>query len=108
MSALYRDAVCFVYPSIYEGFGLPILEAFAAGCPVVLARASCFPEVAGDAALYFDPGDGEGLRSCVRSLRDDDRLRRGMVDKGWMRAEKFSWDKCAEQTAGIYRMVAGR
>lgn len=108
MSALYRGAVCFVYPSLYEGFGIPILEAFAAGCPVVLSRASCFPEVAGDAALYFDPGDGEGLRSCVCSLRDDDRLRRGMVDKGRMRAEKFSWDKCAEQTAGIYRMVAGR
>lgn len=108
MSALYRDAVCFVYPSIYEGFGLPILEAFAAGCPVVLARASCFPEVAGDAALYFEPGDADGLASCVRSLVRGAALRREMTEKGVARASRFSWEKCAERTAEIYRMVAGR
>lgn len=104
MSSLMANAVCFVYPSRYEGFGIPILDAFSVGCPVVLSRCSCFPEVAGDAALYFEDGDAEGLRNCVKSLSDD-ALRQKMIGLGKARVQMFSWHSAAMQTADIYRRV---
>ena len=100
LPSLYANARCFVYPSKYEGFGIPILESFAAGCPAVLANASCFPEVGGDAALYFDADDGETMRRAVREAtgarRDD------LVRKGFQRVKEFTWDKCAERTLAVY------
>ena len=105
--SLLSHAVCFVYPSKYEGFGIPIVDAFACECPVVLSRCSCFPEIGGDAALYFDDGDGESLRGHIRRLLYDSALRAEMIARGKARAELFSWKKCAEETAQVYFKVLG-
>ena len=106
MPSLFRNALAFVYPSLYEGFGIPILDAFSAGCPVILSNCSCFPEVGGDAALYFDEGDAETLRTHVLNLMKDKTLRETLIEKGLKRAELFTWEKCAERTADVYRMVS--
>ncbi len=105
MPAVYANAMALVYPSIYEGFGLPILEAMAAACPVVCARASCLPEVAGDAAAYFEQDDGAGLRAVLNGLlpfRGGAAERRAeWIEKGKARAKCFSWNKCAHGTAEV-------
>jgi len=108
MAAVYSHAVAFVYPSVYEGFGIPILDAFNAGCPVVLSRCSCFPEVAGDAALYFDKDDAETLRGHILDLVCNHELRTALVVKGRKRVTAFSWERCASETALVYRNVLGR
>ena len=105
MSKLFRNALTFVYPSLYEGFGIPILDAFSAGCPVILSNCSCFPEVGGDAALYFDEGDSETLRNHVKALMKDESLRKTLIEKGKARANLFTWEKCAERTAEVYWKV---
>ena len=105
MPSLFRNALTFVYPSLYEGFGIPILDAFSAGCPVILSNCSCFPEVGGDAALYFDEGDAETLRTHIVNLMKDKALRETLIEKGLERAELFTWEKCAERTAEVYRKV---
>lgn len=99
---LYGHAAVFVYPSLYEGFGLPILEAFAAGCPVALSNSSCFPEVAGDAALYFDPSDVRSMMEAIEIILSDSVWRRALVQRGQERLKKFSWAKTAERTAALY------
>lgn len=104
MPSLFASAVAFVYPSIYEGFGIPILDAFASKCPVLVARASCFPEVAGDAALYFDLKDVLDFRRKCTLLMDND-LRQLLITKGKERVRQFSWQKCANQTVEVYRKV---
>lgn len=68
LRSLYENALCFVFPSLYEGFGLPILEAFVSGCPAVLSDTSCFPEIAGDAAAYFDPNSIEDMREKIAEV----------------------------------------
>ena len=105
MGNAFSHAVCFVYPSRYEGFGIPILDAFSAGCPVVLSRSSCFPEIAGEAALFFDPDDKEDLQAAVASLCSDISLRNRLVAFGHERVKQFSWERCANETSSIYRQV---
>lgn len=105
MPSLFRNALTFVYPSLYEGFGISILDAFSAGCPVILSNCSCFPEVGGDAALYFDKGDAETLRTHILNLMKGKVLRETLIEKGQKRAELFTWEKCAERTAEVYRKV---
>ena len=105
MAALFSKARLFVCPSKYEGFGMPILDAFAAGCPVVLARTSCLPEVGGDAALYFEDGDAVAVQRCISSALEDERLRQELINKGRERSNFFTWDRCAKETADIYRKV---
>ena len=100
--ALYASAAAFVYPSRYEGFGLPILDAWAAGCPVVLSRASCFPEIGGDAAEYFELDDAKSLRAAIGRAKE-----KKTVEKGRQRLKGFSWEKCAAETAAVYRRIAG-
>jgi glycosyltransferase involved in cell wall biosynthesis len=104
-SALYGGASVFVYPSLYEGFGMPILDAFQSGCPVLLSRCSCFPEIGSDAALYFDPGDAESLRGQVARCLDDTSHRDDLIQKGRARAKQFSWTKAARETCEVYRKV---
>ena len=100
--ALYRDADLFVYPSLYEGFGIPILEAFSSGCPVIASNVTSIPEVAGDAALYVDPLSVEQIRSTMLQVLQDDALRAALVQKGYARARLFTWEETARQTFAIY------
>lgn len=102
MNALFKNARAFIHPSLYEGFGIPILDAFAAGCPALLANASCFPEVGGDAALYFDPTNAESLLVQLRQLGASSEVRKTLIESGFRRVKNFSWAKCAEETARIY------
>jgi len=103
---LYRDAILFAYPSLYEGFGIPPLEAMAAGCPVVAVRAASVPEVCGDAAEYGEPGDvgslADALDRVALSPTHADALRKA----GREQSGRFSWRRCAHETAAIYRTLA--
>ena len=106
LAACYAHALAFVFPSRYEGFGIPILEAFACGCPALVARASCFPEIAGDAARYFDPDDAsEPRRSARRGDRGSRGSRRTARARSYAGAE-FTWEATAERTLAAYREVA--
>lgn len=105
LSELYARAECFVYPSLYEGFGIPILEAYACHCPVVLSRASCFPEIAGEAGCYFDPYSEESMYEAILSVLEDREKRSGLIAAGDERLKMFSWEKAAAQTEAVYRKV---
>jgi glycosyltransferase involved in cell wall biosynthesis len=98
LEGLYRAAACFVFPSLYEGFGLPVLEAMRRGVPVACSRASAMPEVAGDAALYFDPLDPVGMGETILRVLDDPDLRRRLAEAGVRRSGRFSWRATAEGT----------
>ncbi|MCD8313541.1 MAG: glycosyltransferase, partial [Bacteroidales bacterium] len=101
----YRHALVFVYPSVYEGFGLPILEAFSQDCPVCLSEASCFPEIAGDAGRYFDPTDLESMRSAVAEVIASPALRSSLVSAGRERLQHFSWAASASAHLALYRSL---
>lgn len=105
MASLYRYALCLVFPSLYEGFGIPILEAFANGCPVCLSNASCFPEVAGDAALYFNPDSAQSMRDTMKELLASQALRDELRAKGALRGREFSIEKMVEGTCNVYRLL---
>ncbi|GAA3926387.1 glycosyltransferase family 1 protein [Hymenobacter algoricola] len=102
LQQLYRGARAFVFPSHYEGFGLPILEAFGQQCPVVLSRASCFPEIAQDAALYFDPNQPADLRQQLERLLGQPELRAHLTRLGYLRVRDFSWQHTAASTRQVY------
>jgi alpha-1,3-rhamnosyl/mannosyltransferase len=100
LAALYRGAECFVLPSRYEGFGLPVLEAMASGTPVVTTTAGSLPEVADDAAILVEPGNAVSLAGGIeRALADRDRL----IAAGLARAQEFSWTETARRTLEVYR-----
>jgi glycosyltransferase involved in cell wall biosynthesis len=105
LAARYREAAAFVYPSMYEGFGIPTLEAMSHGCPVVCSNAGAIPEVVGDAGLYFEPDDAEALRAALERVVTTDGLRADLRKRGYTRLTAFSWDECATATARIYREV---
>lgn len=102
---LYNAASLFVFPSLYEGFGLPPLEAMACGTPVVAANNSSIPEIVGDAALLIEAEDNEALAGAIAGVLVDEALRTVLVEKGLNRATSFSWEKCALETLAIYRKV---
>lgn len=104
----YRAADVFVYPSLYEGFGLPVLEAMASGTAVITSNTSSLPEVAGDAAMLIDPNDVEALADALARLLNDDDLRQSLAAAGVRQAARFSWRRCAAETAAVYRAVLGR
>jgi glycosyltransferase involved in cell wall biosynthesis len=104
---IFAAAQCTVYPSLYEGFGLPVLEAMACGCPVICSNSSSLPEVAGGAAAMLSPTDEEGWASVLESVLHDDNHRAMLRSWGLERAAQFSWEKCARQTLDVYKEVAG-
>lgn len=107
LELLYASAKALLYPSLYEGFGLPILDAFAAGLPVVTSDISSMPEVGGDAALYVDPVNTEDIKRKLKMAVNDQNLRKEMIKKGLERVKLFSWEKAAKQTAEVYRRLTG-
>lgn len=104
---LYASAKVLLYPSFYEGFGLPIIEAMAVGTPVITSNVSSMPEAGGEAALYVNPEDLDDIQRKLNQVMLDKDLRDNLIKKGFIQAKKFSWKKCAEGTAKIYRKVAG-
>jgi glycosyltransferase involved in cell wall biosynthesis len=106
LPAIYSLAGCFAFPSLFEGFGLPPLEAMACGCPVVCSNASSLPEVCADAALLVPPTDVAALTSALRRLLDDADLRADLRARGLRRASNFTWQMAAESTLAVYRVVA--
>jgi glycosyltransferase involved in cell wall biosynthesis len=105
LASTYAGAQCFVFPSRYEGFGLPTLEAMAAGTPAVLASSSSHPEVGGDAAVYFTPGDAAELASAIHGVINDPSRRSELIERGRARARGFSWTSVATGTAAVYRSL---
>lgn len=105
LPVLYSDAACLAYPSLYEGIGLPVLEAMACATPVVTSTISSLPEVAGDAALLIDPYDVEALAGALRRLLDDSALRETLVARGARQAAFFTWERAASQLLAVYRQM---
>lgn len=103
----YRAAELFVYPSLYEGFGLPPLEAMAAGSPVIVSRSSSLPEVVGEAGISVDPQDSEDLAAAMAKVLKDGGLQEEMRAKGKEQARKFSWERTAKETVAVYESVVG-
>jgi len=108
LPALYRAADLFVFPSLYEGFGLPPLEAMACGTPVVTSNVSSLPEVVGDAGMTVDPTDTDALARAMSQVLQDSRLRQQMIERGLARAADFTWQRAARQLCQVYRQVGTR
>jgi glycosyltransferase involved in cell wall biosynthesis len=102
---LYSHAEGFVFPSLYEGFGIPLLDAMACGAPVITGTGSALPEVAGDAALYVNPQDPEQLGAELERLVSDPGLQEQLRNKGFERVKHFTWDRAAQETLDLYREV---
>ncbi|MPR32109.1 glycosyltransferase family 4 protein [Salmonirosea aquatica] len=105
LNTLYQQATLFVYPSLYEGFGLPILEAFRAECPILLSDTACFREIAADAAAFFEPRSQEDLTHQIQTLLDDSALRRELVKKGQTRLLDFPIEACVQTTLDLYKSL---
>ena len=102
---LYKNAFCLVLPSLYEGFGIPVLEAMNFDCPVVASFSSSLPEIGGDASLYFDPKNPDNLLEKLKSLKENKELRKELIAKGRQRIKDFSWEKCGEETLQVLTKV---
>ena len=107
LAPLLSAAACFVLPSLYEGFGLPVLEAMACGAPVVCSDAGALPEAAGDAALLFPPTDVEALRAALTRVLQDEALRADLIGRGRAHVQRFSWTRCARETLDVL-LTAGQ
>jgi glycosyltransferase involved in cell wall biosynthesis len=106
LPAVYAGAEMFVYPSLYEGFGLPVLEAMASGVPVVTSNVASLPEVAGDAALTIDPQNIDSIAGGIENLASDSVLRTNLREKGLARAQLFTWQQAADQTWRVLEAAA--
>lgn len=105
LTYLYLKAECFVFPSVYEGFGIPVLEAFAAGCPIALSNASCFPEVAQSGGCYFDPYDIDSMVHSISRLLSDGSYREHQIANGYNVLKQYSWERMGKETAAIYKNI---
>ncbi len=103
--AIYNMADVFVFPSFYEGFGIPVLEGMACGVPVITSSVSSMPEVGGDAAVYFDPYDENDMADKINCVLKDKLLRRKMIEKGLQKVKEYSWNKCAIETLKVYEDI---
>lgn len=107
LAVIYSNAVALVFPSLYEGFGLPIVEAMACGCPVITSNVSSLPEISGSAALLVNPHDSAAIAEAIRCVVVDPNVRVRLRDQGLVRAKEFSWEKAAEETLAVYQRVFG-
>lgn len=105
LATLYRNAAAFIYPSLYEGFGIPPLEAMSAGCPVVCSQTSSIPEVVGDAGEYFDPQQVDSIRSAIERVLRSSEYRQALIERGLVRQQQFTWKRCAAETLDVYRRL---
>ena len=105
LANLYSNAISFIFPSLYEGFGIPILEAFSCNCPCVLSNRGSLPEVAGDAAIFFEPDDLHSMFEAVKKVIEDQSLRNKMVQRGKERLKRYSWSKHVQDTIQLYNEI---
>jgi glycosyltransferase involved in cell wall biosynthesis len=105
LSVLYKRAVAYIFPSLYEGFGLPPLEAMAHGCPVISSDRTSMPEILGDAAYYFDPEDEYDMENKILEIISDENLRRDLKIRGYEQFKKYCWEDCANKTMEIYNKL---
>lgn len=105
LAYLYKNALAFIFPSLYEGFGIPVLESFACGCPLICSNVSSLPEIAENSAFYFDPYNEESIKKAIIKVLEDSSLREGLINKGYEQLKKFSWRKTAEKTKKIYESL---
>ena len=105
LKELYKNAEFFIYPSKYEGFGIPILESFSQECPVLCSNNSSLPEVAGDAVIYFDPNNIESIAESINEIIKSNKIKNLCKKKGLERLKLFSWEKCANETIEIYKKL---
>lgn len=105
LDSLYKNAVLYVFPSLYEGFGLSPLEAMARGVATISSNTSCLPEILGEAVLYFDPLDIDDMAEKIKQVLFDENLRSNLIKKGLERVKKYSWQKTAKKTSEIYKNI---
>ena len=105
LALFYAGATLFIYPSIYEGFGLPLLEAMRSGCPVVCSNTSSMPEIAGEAAKYFNPHDVEEMQTIIEDTALSETDRNSLREKGFIREKLFSWESCVTKTVNLYSSI---
>jgi len=108
LPVIYKLAWCFAFPSLYEGFGIPIIEAMAAGIPVVSSNKASLQEVGGDGALFVNPEDKDKFAESLYRVITDDKLRLELIKKGEAVARKFSWRETAERTLKVYKSVVSK
>ena len=106
LEVFYQHAICYVLPSLYEGFGLPVVEAMQRGCPVITSNVSSLPEAGGDAALYVDPENVDDIADKIEKVVSDKKLREELIEKGKKQITKFSWEKAAKETLDVLQEVA--
>ena len=107
LAYLYANAICFVLPSLYEGFGLPPLEAMASGCPVVSSNTSSIPEVINDAGEFFDPSITENICHAIENIINSEERRKKLIELGYINVGLFSWHKCVQETLDVYKNLSG-
>lgn len=107
LPTIYQCATAFIFPSLYEGFGMPVLEAFASGIPVITSNTSSLPEIAGDAALLINPKSVDELNNAMEKLLNSESLRKQLVSAGLLRAREFTWEKSAKEMVKIYKRILG-
>ena len=105
LASLYKNAFCFVYPSLYEGFGIPPLEAMALGCPVIASNSSSIPEVVGDGGILCDSNSEESMIKAIESILHNETVRNKLIKRGFEQEHKFSWEKTAKEVFEIYANI---
>nr|WP_235985244.1 glycosyltransferase family 1 protein [Spirosoma utsteinense] len=106
LQKIYRQAIAFIFPTMYEGFGIPVLEAFASDCPCIVSNLSSLPEVAGDAALYIDPAQPDSMPEAIEQLLHDNGLRQKLIKAGQQQLSHFSWQRTVDETLSLYKRLA--
>ena len=105
INRIYSGALAFIFPSLYEGFGIPVLEAMGNGCPCILSTGGSLPEVGAESAVYFNPANSDSILNAVRLVVKDEQLRKSMIQSGRKRVSEFSWEKTADMTFALYQSI---